>query len=81
MFGDEDEGFTFDEDRPTGRKETSRREPIDEPMPELYSVLRGKVVSIQDYGAFVALEGRKRQGLCHVSQISKQKVSRYWITM
>ncbi|VUZ45092.1 unnamed protein product [Hymenolepis diminuta] len=41
---------------------------------KLYSIVRGKVVSIKDYGAFVSLENTDRQGLLHCSAISNHPV-------
>jgi len=46
----------------------------DEPPPELYSIHKGRVASIQPFGFFCALAGFKRQGLVHVSQMSNYKV-------
>lgn len=46
----------------------------DEPPPELYSIHRGKVSSIKEYGVFVELEGRRRHGLVHISQVSETRV-------
>ncbi len=40
----------------------------DEP-PEVGSVLRGTVKRIEAYGVFVALEGHRRHGLVHTSQV------------
>ena len=41
---------------------------LDEPMPELHSIHRGVVKSVQPFGAFVQLRGKRRQGLVHISQ-------------
>uniref|UniRef100_A0A5K3FQY8 Ribosomal RNA-processing protein 43 n=1 Tax=Mesocestoides corti TaxID=53468 RepID=A0A5K3FQY8_MESCO len=41
---------------------------------KLYSVVRGKVVSIKEFGAFVSIEGSDRQGLLHRSCISNHPV-------
>nr|CUU97856.1 hypothetical transcript [Hymenolepis microstoma] len=41
---------------------------------KLYSVVRGKIVSIKEYGAFVSLENTDRQGLLHCSAISNHSV-------
>jgi len=46
----------------------------DEPPPELHSVHKGKVVSIKEYGVFVELEGRRRHGLVHISQVSNSRI-------
>ncbi|KAL1522280.1 hypothetical protein AB1Y20_017274 [Prymnesium parvum] len=55
-----------------------------EPMPELHSIHRGKVVKMATrkgdddasavFGAFVALDGFRKQGLLHVSQISEERI-------
>ena len=49
-----------------------RRE--NEKMPELYSIHKGKVASIRDFGVFVKMEGFERQGLVHISQVSDHRV-------
>ncbi|KAL5108259.1 Nucleolar protein of 40 kDa [Taenia crassiceps] len=41
---------------------------------DLYSVVRGEVVSIKEFGAFVSLEGTDRQGLLHRSAISNHPI-------
>nr|VZI31030.1 unnamed protein product [Spirometra erinaceieuropaei] len=41
---------------------------------KLHSIVRGKVVSIKDFGAFVSIEGSTKQGLVHRSQISNHRV-------
>lgn len=46
----------------------------DEPPPELHSIHRGKVASIKDYGVFVEMEGRRRHGLVHISQVSGSRI-------
>lgn len=94
IYGD-DEGLAFMDDDLSRYKELERdkpqrrREEINEEPPPLYTILAGKVVSIQDYGCFISLEGYKRQGketwyivdsnntegLCHKTQIAKQKIS------
>ncbi|XP_041924448.1 zinc finger CCHC domain-containing protein 17 [Alosa pseudoharengus] len=43
-------------------------------VPDLYSILRGEVVSVTTYGAFVKVEGYKKQGLVHVSEMSACRV-------
>lgn len=45
-----------------------------EPLPAINSIHKGRVKSIQDYGAFISIENFKKQGLCHISQISKNKL-------
>ncbi|MBQ7063319.1 MAG: S1 RNA-binding domain-containing protein [Firmicutes bacterium] len=41
---------------------------------EVGQVLNGKVTGIQSFGAFVALEGEKTQGLIHISEVSNTYV-------
>ena len=60
--------------RDGGERRPRPDDAIDEPMPELYSILRGTVASVQSFGAFVKFESRKRQGLVHVSQLSNYRV-------
>ena len=43
-------------------------------MPELGSIHRARVVSCRPFGAFVALEGFRPQGLVHISQLADQRV-------
>lgn len=43
-------------------------------VPDLYSILRGEVVSVAKYGAFVKVEGYRKQGLVHVSEMSACRV-------
>jgi len=47
---------------------------IDEPPPALFSIHRGEVRSIQEYGVFVKLDGYERHGLVHISQISSSRL-------
>lgn len=43
--------------------------------PELYSIHRGEVKSVQEFGAFVSLEGLStKDGLVHVSQLKNPAV-------
>ena len=49
----------------------SELEKMSNKLPELYSIHRAKVRSIQDYGVFAELEGSRVQGLVHISQICK----------
>eukprot|EP00057_Strongylocentrotus_purpuratus_P011911 XP_011666385.1 PREDICTED: uncharacterized protein DDB_G0283697 isoform X2 [Strongylocentrotus purpuratus] len=42
-------------------------------FPALYNIYKGEVASIQSYGAFVKLDGYKKNGLVHKSQISRTK--------
>ena len=43
-------------------------------MPELYSVLKGEVRKLESFGAFCSLEGFRKQGLLHLSQLSAHRV-------
>jgi polyribonucleotide nucleotidyltransferase len=45
-----------------------------EPLPRESEIYRGKVVKIEDFGAFVEMEGFRNHGLVHVSQISTTRV-------
>lgn len=48
--------------------------PHDE-LPAVSSIVRGRVVSIKQFGAFVGLEGRHGlQGLVHISELSRSRV-------
>jgi len=41
-----------------------------EEVPKLGHIYKGVVKNVPEYGAFIALDGfRRREGLCHVSQI------------
>ncbi|KAG0315428.1 Nucleolar protein of 40 kDa [Linnemannia gamsii] len=40
-------------------------------MPDLYSIHNGKVVRVEDFGAFVQLPGIRKHGLVHKTQASK----------
>jgi len=46
----------------------------DEPLPPLNSIHRGVVTNIKQFGAFVELEGFKRQGLVHISRLANSRV-------
>jgi len=43
-------------------------------VPDLYSILPGEVASVTTYGAFVKVEGYKKQGLVHISEMSACRV-------
>lgn len=43
-------------------------------VPDMYSILRGEVASVTTYGAFVKVEGFKKQGLVHISEMSACRV-------
>ena len=64
-------------------RSTSQDNDLDKHLPPLYSIHRGEVVSVKDFGAFVKiLEGDRNrdrrdrgvQGLLHISEISKLRV-------
>jgi len=46
----------------------------DENIPEKYSIFRGEVFSVKSFGAFISMPGCKKQGLVHISQISRERV-------
>lgn len=50
----------------------------DEP-PELNSIHRGEVKRIEAYGVFVALQGFRKYGLVHASQVRARIVRRCWV--
>uniref|UniRef100_A0A3P8WCJ4 Zinc finger CCHC domain-containing protein 17 n=1 Tax=Cynoglossus semilaevis TaxID=244447 RepID=A0A3P8WCJ4_CYNSE len=47
-----------------------------EGLPPIYSILKGEVVSVQTYGAFVRLPGYRKEGLVHVSEMSASRVEK-----
>ncbi|XP_059412283.1 zinc finger CCHC domain-containing protein 17-like [Carassius carassius] len=55
--------------------EERMREPagLDE-LPAMYSILKGEVVSVTTYAAFVKIPGYKKQGLVHKSEMSSCRV-------
>lgn len=42
--------------------------------PPLYSIHRGKVVKLADFGAFVSIDGYRKHGLVHIGQLAAYKV-------
>ncbi|KAF9584578.1 Nucleolar protein of 40 kDa [Lunasporangiospora selenospora] len=46
------------------------------PMPDLYSIHRGTVNKVEEFGAFVQLPGFKRNGLVHKTQVSRRFVEK-----
>lgn len=52
------------------------RKEDDGPPPALNAVLRGRVVKVEDFGAFIEMDGYKRHGLIHRSQLSNYKVEK-----
>ncbi len=71
---DQESGADLD---PTGELAASRRGgpggggggPLSDQPPEEGAVVRGVVKRIEAYGVFVGLEGYRRQGLVHASQV------------
>jgi len=45
-------------------------------LPELYSIIKGEVASIQDYGVFIKIPGCSKNGLVHISQMSSSRVDK-----
>jgi len=45
-------------------------------LPDLYSIFKGEVASVQSYGAFVKIPGCRKHGLVHVSQLSTSRVEK-----
>ncbi|XP_067281034.1 nucleolar protein of 40 kDa [Pseudorasbora parva] len=43
-------------------------------VPPMYSILKGEVVSVTSYGAFVKIAGYRKQGLVHKSEMSSCRV-------
>ncbi|XP_077051907.1 zinc finger CCHC domain-containing protein 17 [Siphateles boraxobius] len=43
-------------------------------IPPMYSILKGEVVSVTTYGAFVKIAGYRKQGLVHKSEMSSCRV-------
>jgi len=43
-------------------------------VPPTAAILLGKVVSIRPFGAFIQLDGYRKHGLVHISQLAKQRV-------
>ena len=48
--------------------------PLEEKLPEVGAILRGKVVTTKPFGAFCSLDGHRAQGLCHISQLANRRV-------
>eukprot|EP00953_Heterococcus_sp_UTEX-ZZ885_P020942 11713-Heterococcus_DN1.PRE.5 len=47
-----------------------------EKLPELYTIHKGEVVRAQPFGCFVRLDGYRKQGMVHISQIADHRVER-----
>nr|AAH56336.1 Zinc finger, CCHC domain containing 17 [Danio rerio] len=55
--------------------EEHMREPVGlDGLPPMYSILKGEVVSVTAYGAFVKIPGYRKQGLVHKSEMSACRV-------
>ena len=52
-----------------GRRYARQFEP-----PELHSIHKGTIVGLQEFGAFIRLEGCSRDGLVHASQMKHAEV-------
>ncbi|KAK3829205.1 MAG: hypothetical protein J3Q66DRAFT_324618 [Benniella sp.] len=50
---------------------TDRSSGVDGPLPDLYSIHKGKVVRVEDFGAFIQIPGFRKHGLVHKTQASK----------
>ena len=55
-----------------GRPPRRAEEP--EALPPAGAIFRGRVVSIRPFGAFVALDGYRKHGLVHISQLAPRRV-------
>jgi predicted RNA-binding protein with RPS1 domain len=75
---DDDDGDRFSTQflrKRTRENEESRRSSSEDIPLRVYSIYCGKVVSIREFGVFVAIENVRRHGLVHISQVSKQRIS------
>ncbi|XP_028936033.1 nucleolar protein of 40 kDa isoform X1 [Ornithorhynchus anatinus] len=54
----------------------SGREDGEGSIPDLYSIFRGEVASVKDYGAFVRIPGCRKQGLVHRTHMSSCRVDK-----
>ncbi|CAM9482420.1 unnamed protein product, partial [Heterosigma akashiwo] len=48
----------------------------DDVLPSIDVIYRGVIENITEYGAFCSLEGFRKQGLVHISQLSMDKVDK-----
>eukprot|EP00051_Salpingoeca_urceolata_P011179 m.138084 g.138084 ORF g.138084 m.138084 type:complete len:191 (+) comp17017_c1_seq2:97-669(+) len=48
--------------------------PGEREAPDLYGIYKGKVRNVLQFGGFVEMEGIRKQGLVHVSQLSNHRV-------
>eukprot|EP00002_Diphylleia_rotans_P001072 TRINITY_DN1058_c0_g1_i5.p1 TRINITY_DN1058_c0_g1~~TRINITY_DN1058_c0_g1_i5.p1 ORF type:complete len:210 (-),score=58.40 TRINITY_DN1058_c0_g1_i5:58-687(-) len=75
MDWDDDDGDLRVDRRKTDPHESKGRDRFaDEPLPRLYSIHRGRVASIRDFGVFVRMDGHRRQGMVHKSQLASYRV-------
>jgi len=63
----------YDKERELTYEERKEALKPDYSVPPLYSIHKGKVVGIKEFGIFVELPGYSRHGLVHISQISNYK--------
>ncbi|XP_043855136.1 nucleolar protein of 40 kDa isoform X3 [Dromiciops gliroides] len=52
-----------------------RYESLDD-LPDLYTIFRGEVVTVTEYGAFIKIPGCKKQGLVHRTHMSSCRVDK-----
>lgn len=52
-----------------------RRDSLDD-LPDLYTIFRGEVVAVTEYGAFVKIPGYGKQGLVHRTHMSSCRVDK-----
>ncbi|XP_020839040.1 zinc finger CCHC domain-containing protein 17 isoform X2 [Phascolarctos cinereus] len=52
-----------------------RRDSLDD-LPDLYTIFRGEVVAVTEYGAFVKIPGYRKQGLVHRTHMSSCRVDK-----
>ncbi|XP_044523902.1 nucleolar protein of 40 kDa isoform X2 [Gracilinanus agilis] len=52
-----------------------RRESLDD-LPDLYTIFRGEVVTVTEYGAFIKIPGCRKQGLVHRTHMSSCRVDK-----
>ncbi|XP_074073971.1 zinc finger CCHC domain-containing protein 17 isoform X1 [Macrotis lagotis] len=52
-----------------------RCETLDD-LPDLYTIFRGEVVTVTEYGAFIKIPGCKKQGLVHRTHMSSCRVDK-----
>ncbi|XP_027720390.1 nucleolar protein of 40 kDa isoform X1 [Vombatus ursinus] len=52
-----------------------RRDSLDD-LPDLYTIFRGEVVTVTEYGAFIKIPGCRKQGLVHRTHMSSCRVDK-----